>query len=70
MLIFDNETIYWQQKYKENPNDPIFDDCCGETKALLKMDMKKEIRFWKIFFVSLFSFFFIMITLIAFNVIK
>ena len=34
-MFNDPETRYWQQKYKENPNDPMFDDSPGETLALL-----------------------------------
>ena len=33
--MLNNETNYWREKYKENPSDHMFDDCCGEILALL-----------------------------------
>lgn len=45
----DPETKYWQERYKKNPNDPIFDDLSGESLALLDGSASKI--FWEVLIV-------------------
>ena len=33
--MFSDETKYYRELYKKDPNNKIFNDCCGETLALL-----------------------------------
>jgi len=44
------ETRYWQDEYRKNPNDPMFDDMPGEILCLLDGTAEKTLRrcLWQI----------------------